>query len=84
MSIFEAVQKAHHIGIVIVAVVTSAISVSYYFKLILAMWTKDSEEGQFSADISYVTIALNCLVITVALGILPSLIPSLNMVVATR
>ena len=80
---FEAI-KAHHIGIVIVAVITSAISVYYYFKLILAMWTKDTEEGQFSADISYVSIALICLVATVALGVLPSLIPSLNMAVATR
>ena len=80
---FEAI-KAHHIGIVIVAVITSAISVYYYFKLILAMWTKDTEEGQFSADISYVAIALICLVATVALGVLPSLIPSLNMAVATR
>ena len=80
---FEAI-KAHHIGIVIVAVITSAISVYYYFKLILAMWTRDTEEGQFSADISYVSIALICLAITVALGILPSLIPSLNMAVATR
>lgn len=74
---FEAI-KSHHLAVVIVAIVTSAISVYYYFKLILAMWTKDSEEKTFAADLPYVAIAAICLLITLALGIFPSLIPSLS------
>jgi NADH-quinone oxidoreductase subunit N len=74
---FEAI-KSHHVAVVIVAIITSAISVYYYFKLILAMWTKDSEEKTFAADLPYVAIALVCLLVTLALGIFPSLIPSLS------
>lgn len=76
---FEAI-KTQHLAVVIVAVITSAISVYYYFKLILAMWTRDSEEGEAAAGgaISYVAIAAICLVVTLALGVLPSLVPSIS------
>jgi NADH-quinone oxidoreductase subunit N len=80
---FEAI-KAKHIAVVIVAVITSAISVYYYFKLILAMWTKDSEESSFSADLPYTVIATICLLITLVLGVFPSIVPSITQVLAAK
>ena len=69
--------RNQHIGLVIVAVITSVISVYFYFKVILAMWTKDSDEAAFSADLPYTIVSLICLAASLVLGIFPSLISSL-------
>jgi NADH-quinone oxidoreductase subunit N len=73
---FDAIRN-QHLALVIVAVITSAISVYFYFKVILAMWTKDSDEVSFSADLPYTLVSLLCLVATLVLGIFPALISSL-------
>jgi NADH-quinone oxidoreductase subunit N len=69
--------RNQHIGLVIVAVITSVISVYFYFKVILAMWTKDSDEAAFSADLPYTLVSLICLAASLVLGICPSIISSL-------
>ena len=69
--------RNQHIGVVIVAVITSVISVYFYFKVILAMWTKDSDEAAFSADLPYTLVSLICLAASLVLGIFPSIISSL-------
>lgn len=69
--------RNQHLPLVIVAVITSIISVYFYFKVILAMWTKDSDEVTFAADTPYTLISIVCLLATLALGIFPSLISSL-------
>jgi NADH-quinone oxidoreductase subunit N len=69
--------RNQHLGLVIVAVVTSAISVYYYFKVILAMWTQDSDGEAFSADFPYTFVSVVCLVASLVLGVFPSLIASL-------
>ncbi len=69
--------RNHHLALVLVAVVTSVISVYFYFKVILAMWTKDSDEATFSADMPYTIVSLICLAVTILLGLSPSLISSL-------
>jgi NADH-quinone oxidoreductase subunit N len=69
--------RNQHLGLVIVAVITSAISVYFYFKVILAMWTRDNDEAVFSADLPYTVVSLICLLASLLLGILPSLISSL-------
>ena len=69
--------RNQHLPLVIVAVITSIISVYFYFKVILAMWTKDSDEVAFAADAPYTIISLICLLATLVLGIFPSLISSL-------
>jgi NADH-quinone oxidoreductase subunit N len=66
--------RNHHIGLVIVAVVTSVISVYFYFKVILAMWTKDSDGEAFALDMPYTLVSLICLAASLVLGIFPSLI----------
>lgn len=70
--------RNQHLAIVIVAVITSAISVYFYFKVILAMWTKDSEETTtFNADLPYTIVSVLCLLVSIILGVYPSLISSL-------
>jgi NADH:ubiquinone oxidoreductase subunit 2 (subunit N) len=44
MVLFNQTIQAGYIALVIVAVVNSIISVGYYFKLILAMYTKEPNE----------------------------------------
>jgi len=73
---FDAIRN-HHLGVVIVAVITSVISVYFYFKVILAMWTSDSDGEPFSADLPYTIVSLICLAATLILGVFPSLISSL-------
>ena len=67
----------HHLAIVIVAVITSAISVYFYFKVILAMWTKDSDGAPFAADMPYTIVSMICLAASIILGIFPSILSSL-------
>ena len=75
--IFLDAIRNQHLPLVIVAVVTSVISVYFYFKVILAMWTKDSDEVVFNADMPYAIVSVLCLLVTLILGIFPSIISSL-------
>ena len=75
--IFLDAIRNQHLPLVIVAVVTSVISVYFYFKVILAMRTKDSDEVAFSADMPYTIVSLVCLFVTLVLGIFPGIISSL-------
>jgi NADH-quinone oxidoreductase subunit N len=58
--------------LVIVAIISSIISVGYYFKIILAMYTKDSEHDLPPAPLVYQIVALVTLLINLALGFYPS------------
>jgi NADH-quinone oxidoreductase subunit N len=66
-----------HLGLVLVAVLTSVISVYFYFKVILAMWARESDTEAFSADLPYTLVSVICLLAVLILGIFPSLISSL-------
>jgi NADH-quinone oxidoreductase subunit N len=63
--------------LVIVAVISSIISVGYYFKIILAMYTKESEESLPSVPMTYQIVAVLALVLNVALGLFPNYVLSL-------
>jgi NADH-quinone oxidoreductase subunit N len=58
--------------LVIVAIISSIISVGYYFKIILAMYTKDSEQTLPKAPIIYQIVAVIALVLNIAFGLFPS------------
>lgn len=59
--------------LVIIAVISSIVSVGYYFKLILAMYTKESTE-EFSALPVYTVVAVIATVINLAIGLFPDLV----------
>lgn len=63
--------------LVIVAIISSIISVGYYFKIILAMYTKDSEKDLPNVPFIYQVVAILALVINIGLGLYPSIVYNL-------
>jgi NADH-quinone oxidoreductase subunit N len=58
--------------LVIVAIISSIISVGYYFKIILAMYTKESDISLPKVPIIYQIVAMIAIIINIALGLYPS------------
>lgn len=65
------------IVVVIVAIISSIISVGYYFKIILAMYTKDAEETLPTIPLVYKIIAVLLLLANIAIGLMPNLVLNL-------
>ncbi len=63
--------------LVIVAIVSSIISVGYYFKIILAMYTKESEETLPSVPVAYQIVAVTALILNITLGLFPTYVLNL-------
>ena len=61
-------------ALVIVAVISSIISVGYYFKLILAMYTKESTEQTNSIPTVYTIVAVIATLLNLAIGLFPDMI----------
>lgn len=71
--LFDQVLDKGRLIMVIFAVISSIISVGYYFKLILAMYTKDSTETEETkVPFAYTAVAVAAIAINVALGLAPS------------
>jgi NADH-quinone oxidoreductase subunit N len=74
MVLFNQTIQAGYIALVIVAVVNSIISVGYYFKLILAMYTKEPNETRTGTPVVIYAVAVIAIVLNIALGLFPSLV----------
>jgi NADH-quinone oxidoreductase subunit N len=72
--LFNQTIQAGYLVVVIAAVINSIISVGYYFKLILAMYTKEANETRTGTPILIYTVAVVAIVLNIALGIFPSLV----------
>jgi NADH-quinone oxidoreductase subunit N len=72
--LFNQTIQAGYLALVIVAVVNSIISVGYYFKLILAMYTKEPNEERKGTPIIIYAVAVVAIVLNIALGLFPSLV----------
>ncbi len=70
--LFGQMLNAGHIVLVIVAVINSIISVGYYFKLILAMYTKDATEETRPVPFVYHAVATTAIILNIAIGLYPS------------
>jgi NADH-quinone oxidoreductase subunit N len=62
------------IALVIVAVINSIISVGYYFKLILAMYTKEFNEERTGQPFLIYAVAFTAITLNIIIGLFPSLI----------
>jgi NADH-quinone oxidoreductase subunit N len=62
------------ITLVIVAVINSIISVGYYFKLILAMYTKESNEARSGKPFLIYAVAFIAISLNIIIGLFPSLV----------
>jgi NADH-quinone oxidoreductase subunit N len=75
--LFNQTVQAGYIALVIVAVVNSIISVGYYFKLILAMYTKESNENRTATPFLIYAVAIVAIILNILLGCFPSTILNL-------
>ncbi|NMH23997.1 NADH-quinone oxidoreductase subunit N [Flavobacterium solisilvae] len=75
--LFSDTVKAGFLIVVIAGVINSIISVGYYFKLILAMYTKESNEEKVAIPFAYTIVAIVAIVLNIVIGIYPSLLTDL-------
>ena len=75
--LFTQTIKAGYLVVVIAAVINSIISVGYYFKLILAMYTKEASEEKKAVPFVYYAVAVIAILLNIIMGIYPSLVTNL-------
>lgn len=72
--LFGQMLELGYTTLVIIAVISSIISVGYYFKLILAMYTKESTEGDMKIPAVYTFVAVIATIIILAIGLFPDMV----------
>lgn len=72
--LFNQTIQAGYIGLVIVAVINSIISVGYYFKLIIAMYSKEPNQERTGKPFLIYATAVVSIALNIALGLFPSLV----------
>ncbi len=75
--LFTQTIKSGYLVVVIAAVINSIISVGYYFKLILAMYTKEAPEAKKAVPFVYYAVAIVAILLNIIMGICPSLVTNL-------
>ena len=75
--LFTQTIKAGYLFLVIIGVINSIISVGYYFKLILAMYTKEPNEEKQAVPFVYYAVAVVSIVLNIIIGLCPSLVTDL-------
>nr|WP_315258412.1 NADH-quinone oxidoreductase subunit N [uncultured Flavobacterium sp.] len=72
--LFSQTIQAGYLVVVIFAVINSIISVGYYFKLILAMYTKEPNEARTGKSFLYYAVAVIAIALNIIIGLFPSLV----------
>nr|WP_315148960.1 NADH-quinone oxidoreductase subunit N [uncultured Flavobacterium sp.] len=72
--LFGQTIQAGYLVVVIFAVINSIISVGYYFKLILAMYTKEPNETRTGKPFLYYAVAVIAIALNIIIGLFPSLV----------
>lgn len=72
--LFNQVIQAGHLLLVIAAVINSIISVGYYFKLILAMYTKEPNQERSGTPVLIYAVAVVSILLNIAMGLYPSFV----------
>ena len=75
--LFAQTIKVGYFVVVIAAVINSIISVGYYFKLILSMYTKEASEENKAVPFVYYAVAVVAILLNIVMGIYPSLVTNL-------
>ena len=75
--LFSDTIKSGYLFLVIVGVINSIISVGYYFKLILAMYTKEATEEKQAVPFVYYFVAVVSILLNILIGLHPSLVTNL-------
>ena len=77
LMLFSQTIKAGYLVVVIAGVINSIVSVGYYFKLILAMYTKDANEEKQAVPFVYYAVAVVAILLNILIGIFPSMVTDL-------
>jgi len=75
--LFSQTIKAGYLFLVIVGVINSIISIGYYFKLILAMYTKEATEEKQTVPFVYYFVAVAAILLNILMGLCPSFVTNL-------
>ena len=75
--LFSQTIKAGFLVVVIAGVLNSIISIGYYFKLILAMYTKEASEEKQAVPFVYYAVAVLAILLNILMGIYPSFVTNL-------
>ena len=75
--IFSSAISSGNVGIVIVAIIGSLISIYYYFRVIIAMYFREAKESEsIELSAAYQLLLVICTALIIALGLFPDLIIS--------
>ena len=77
LMLFTQTIQSGYLIVVITAVINSIISIGYYFKLILAMYTKDAAEEKQATPFAFYAVAVLSIVMNLVIGLYPTLIMQL-------
>ena len=77
LNLFSQTIQSGWLVLVIASVINSIISVGYYFKLILAMYTKEPNENRTGIPILIYGVAVIAILLNLAIGLFPSLVLNL-------
>jgi NADH-quinone oxidoreductase subunit N len=77
LMLFTQTIKAEYLVVVIAGVINSIISVGYYFKLIVAMYTKEASEEKQTTPFVYYAVAIVSIALNIIIGLYPSLVTNL-------
>ncbi|WP_333877207.1 NADH-quinone oxidoreductase subunit N [Flavobacterium sp.] len=75
--LFSQTIQSGYLFLVIVGVINSIISVGYYFKLILAMYTKEAGEEKQAVPLVYTIVAVLSIALNIIIGLYPALVTDL-------
>ncbi|MFZ4106511.1 NADH-quinone oxidoreductase subunit N [Flavobacterium sp.] len=75
--LFTQTIQAGYLVVVIAGVINSIISVGYYFKLILVMYTKEPTEEKQATPFVYYAVGMVSILLNVLIGLYPSLVTNL-------
>jgi len=75
--LFSQTIKAGYWVVVIAGVLNSIISIGYYFKLILAMYTKEASEEKQAVPFVYYAVAVVAIALNLCMGLYPSFVTNL-------
>ena len=75
--LFTQTIQAGYLVVVIAGVINSIISVGYYFKLILAMYTKEPNEEKQATPFVYYAVGVVSILLNVLIGLYPSWVTNL-------
>jgi NADH-quinone oxidoreductase subunit N len=77
LTLFAQTIQSGYLVLVIVAVINSIISVGYYFKLILAMYTKEADKAKTGTPVLIYGVAIVSILLNIIVGLFPSLVMDL-------